>query len=121
MIISITAIGGAIGSLIVGPIADKYGRKISIVISDFLFAGGSFWLFMATNVRTLIFGRFIIGVTIYFIFFEIYAFGILVGSWSHLHDNSCIFGRNESKDDQRLNGDVQYNLRDFGVGSLLCF
>lgn len=42
MIVSLTVIGAAVGSLLIGPIADNYGRKITIIIADFLFILGAF-------------------------------------------------------------------------------
>lgn len=60
-IVSMTLLGAAIGSLVGGPIADKYGRKPTIFISDLLFAGGCIAMTVTPTISFLIFGRFIVG------------------------------------------------------------
>lgn len=40
LIVSMTLLGAAIGSLSGGPIADKFGRKVTIFVADFLFVSG---------------------------------------------------------------------------------
>ena len=41
MIVSLAVIGAAVGCILIGPVADIYGRKITIIISDLLFAFGA--------------------------------------------------------------------------------
>lgn len=49
------------GALLAGPISDKFGRKWVIILSDVLFAAGSFVLYFASSISMLIMGRLIIG------------------------------------------------------------
>lgn len=42
IIVSLTVIGAAFGSILIGPISDNYGRKITIILSDVLFIIGAF-------------------------------------------------------------------------------
>lgn len=41
LIVSLAVIGAAVGSLLIGPISDKYGRKMTIMIADIIFTIGS--------------------------------------------------------------------------------
>lgn len=41
MIVSLAVIGAAVGCVLIGPISDNYGRKISIIVSDLLFTFGA--------------------------------------------------------------------------------
>lgn len=41
-IVSLAIIGAASGCLIMGPISDNFGRKISMIIGDFIFMLGAF-------------------------------------------------------------------------------
>ena len=41
MIVSLTVIGAAVGCVLIGPIADNYGRKITIIAADFFFIFGA--------------------------------------------------------------------------------
>lgn len=41
MIVSLAVIGAAFGCILIGPISDNYGRKITIIIADILFIIGS--------------------------------------------------------------------------------
>jgi len=38
---SLAIIGAALGSIVIGPFSDKFGRKISILIADIFFSIGS--------------------------------------------------------------------------------
>jgi sugar porter (SP) family MFS transporter len=61
LIVSITLLGAAIGSLWGGSISDKFGRKITIFVADVLFVIG--WVIMAItpSILILIVGRFFVG------------------------------------------------------------
>lgn len=41
MIVSLAIIGAGVGAVIMGPVSDNYGRKISMFIGDVLFGGGA--------------------------------------------------------------------------------
>lgn len=45
MIVSLAVIGAAVGCVLIGPVSDNYGRKISIIISDILFTIGAIIVF----------------------------------------------------------------------------
>ena len=66
MIVSIAIIGCAFGSIIGGPIADKFGRKKVIYLADAFFTAGSIVMFMSMSITELVVGRFIVGVFNYF-------------------------------------------------------
>lgn len=51
----------ALAQLIVGPLADRYGRKRVIFGGLFVFVAGTFWASTATTLNTLIIGRVIQG------------------------------------------------------------
>mmetsp|Transcript_24675 Transcript_24675/g.21906 ORF Transcript_24675/g.21906 Transcript_24675/m.21906 type:complete len:124 (+) Transcript_24675:109-480(+) len=61
LVVSLTLLGAAFGSLSGGPIADKFGRKITIFIADLLFVSGCVVMALAPSVAILIVGRFIVG------------------------------------------------------------
>lgn len=46
MIVSLAVIGAAVGCVLIGPVSDNYGRKISIIISDILFTIGAIIVFI---------------------------------------------------------------------------
>lgn len=62
MMTSFAILGAAIGSIIVGPISDKYGRKKIIVLADILFLIGSLVMAFCNNFSELVVGRIIVGV-----------------------------------------------------------
>jgi len=64
MVTSFANLGAAIGSIIVGPFADKYGRKKIIILADILFLIGSIIMGTCTHFSVLIIGRVIVGVKI---------------------------------------------------------
>lgn len=41
MIVSLAVIGAGVGAVIMGPVSDNYGRKISMLIGDWLFGLGA--------------------------------------------------------------------------------
>lgn len=47
----------AIGQLAVGPISDRYGRFLPVVIGFTVFIAGSIWCGLATDLSNLLFGR----------------------------------------------------------------
>lgn len=52
-------LGFAIGQIFYGPFADKYGRKPVLLISFIIYILGVLTCLLATNIETLIFGRFV--------------------------------------------------------------
>lgn len=54
-------LGAAFGSLLGGPIADKFGRKPTIFVADVLFTGGCLVMAFTPSIPVLIIGRFIVG------------------------------------------------------------
>lgn len=40
-IVSLAIFGALVGSAIMGPVSDNYGRKLSVIIGDFLFSSGA--------------------------------------------------------------------------------
>jgi SP family myo-inositol transporter-like MFS transporter 13 len=61
LIVSMTLLGAAIGSLTGGPTADKFGRKFTIFVADVMFTGGCACMAFAPSIPVLIIGRFIVG------------------------------------------------------------
>ena len=47
----------AIGQLAVGPISDRYGRRIPVLAGFVVFIGGSIWCGLATDLPSLLIGR----------------------------------------------------------------
>ncbi|CAI2367337.1 unnamed protein product [Moneuplotes crassus] len=64
LIVSMALVGAAIGSIFGGPIADKYGRKPTIIIADIMFTVGCLLMAFTPNIFWLIFGRFVVGIGI---------------------------------------------------------
>ncbi|CDW81272.1 inositol transporter 1-like [Stylonychia lemnae] len=60
-IVSLAQLGSAIGSLVAGPFADKYGRKITIIMADIFFTIGAVIMGVAPTIAILIVGRFLVG------------------------------------------------------------
>ena len=61
LIVSLTLLGAAIGSLLSGTFADKFGRKPAIYLADLLFIAGSLIMAFCPSIDVLIAGRFIVG------------------------------------------------------------
>ena len=61
LIVSLTILGAAIGSLFGGPMADRFGRKPTIFIADVCFTAGCLVMAFSPSVNILILGRFIVG------------------------------------------------------------
>ena len=53
--------GLGIGQLVFGPVSDKFGRKLPLLLSLSLFIGASIWCAMVGNIHELIIARFIQG------------------------------------------------------------
>lgn len=56
-------VGLAVGQLIIGPLSDKYGRKMPLLICITLFALSGIGIVMAENMQTLISFRFLQGIS----------------------------------------------------------
>jgi len=61
LIVSMTTLGAGFGSLSGGSIADRFGRKPTIIIADFLFTIGCVVMAFTPSIAILIIGRFIVG------------------------------------------------------------
>ena len=64
LIVSIALLGAFISSLVSGPLSDKYGRRIIIILSDAFFTIGAILMAVSASVEVLMVGRFIIGLGI---------------------------------------------------------
>lgn len=60
-VLSATLIGAAIGAIILGPLADKFGRKVLLLVSVFIFSVGCIFSSFAENLTQLEILRFITG------------------------------------------------------------
>ncbi len=65
-ITSLAVAGAAVGSLIGGPMADKIGRRTTLIVGDILNVIGALFMSLTPNVSLLMFGRFVVGVAIGF-------------------------------------------------------
>jgi SP family myo-inositol transporter-like MFS transporter 13 len=61
VIVSMTLLGAAFGSLLGGPVADKFGRKLTILLADVLFLVGCIVMAITPSIPILVVGRFIVG------------------------------------------------------------
>ncbi|KRX00110.1 Major facilitator superfamily domain, general substrate transporter [Pseudocohnilembus persalinus] len=61
-VVSIALLGAAISSLLGGPMADKIGRKKTILIADFFFTSGALIMAISPSVAFLMVGRLIVGI-----------------------------------------------------------
>jgi SP family myo-inositol transporter-like MFS transporter 13 len=61
LVVSLAQFGAFIGSLIAGPISDKVGRKIVIILADILFSLGAVFMMTASSIQALMIGRVIVG------------------------------------------------------------
>ena len=61
-IVSMILIGALLGSVAAGPIADKWGRKKTLLLSTLFYLAGTLILIFSPTVEMLIIGRFIAGV-----------------------------------------------------------
>lgn len=49
-VVSLTILGAALGALFGGPTADRFGRKRTLIIADFLFLSGSIGMALAPSI-----------------------------------------------------------------------
>ena len=61
LIVSLTMIGAAFGSLVSGSLSDNLGRKPVILLADFYFTIGAAMMALAGNIVWLMAGRLLIG------------------------------------------------------------
>jgi MFS family permease len=61
-LVSILFIGGGFGASIGGPVCDRFGRKVTIMLTDVVFMVGACWLYVAGGYQSVLMGRFIVGV-----------------------------------------------------------
>lgn len=47
LIVSLALLGAFIGSLIAGPLSDRFGRKAMIMVADVMFTAGSLTMMLA--------------------------------------------------------------------------
>lgn len=64
LIVSIALAGAAVGSFFGGPIADRFGRKKMILLSDITFTIGAVLMSFAPSITVLAIGRCYVGVSI---------------------------------------------------------
>lgn len=64
IITSSTSMGSFLGSILAFPLADKYGRKMSMSSCCIIFILAAFWMGFSISLNWLIFGRFIVGIAI---------------------------------------------------------
>ena len=57
--LSLSMLAIAIGTLIYGPLSDKYGRRVIMLLGLVITIAGSIFCFLATSIELLILGRFI--------------------------------------------------------------
>ena len=64
LVVSAVLIGALIGAAFGGPIADRFGRRKTILLAAGLFAAGSIGTSIAQNITWLISGRIVVGIAI---------------------------------------------------------
>jgi SP family galactose:H+ symporter-like MFS transporter len=62
LIVSILLIGAIIGSLIAGPLSDRFSRKSALFISSLFFLGGTMLMATAHTIDSIVWGRLIAGI-----------------------------------------------------------
>ena len=63
-VVSIALFAAFVGSLIAGPLSDRYGRKPVILGADVMFVGGTLVIALATSIVHLLIGRLVVGLAI---------------------------------------------------------
>ena len=66
VVVAAVPIGAAFGALAAGPMSDKYGRRLVIIVSAFVFIAGAIGSALSDSVGVLTFSRVVIGVAIGF-------------------------------------------------------
>ena len=61
LIVSLTMVGAAVGSLLSGTLSDNLGRKPVILLADFYFTIGAAMMALASSIVWLMVGRLLIG------------------------------------------------------------
>ena len=61
LVVSVALLGALFGSLLAGPLSDKFGRKPAIILSDVLFTAGSILMAVAQSIGALMAGRVLVG------------------------------------------------------------
>lgn len=64
LITSVTCLGSFLGSIFAFPIADKYGRKVTMALCSSVFVVAAFWMALSTSIHFLIVGRLLVGVAV---------------------------------------------------------
>lgn len=64
VITSVTSLGSVLGSVLAFPLADKYGRRITLALFCALFIVAALWMSLARSLASLVTGRFIVGVAV---------------------------------------------------------
>lgn len=64
VVVSAVLIGAVIGASISGILADKYGRRIMIIIASIIFGAGAIFTALTPEVYSLIAGRIVVGIAI---------------------------------------------------------
>ena len=64
MVVSIALFGAFIGSLIAGPLSNKFGRKPIIITTCMMYVFGTLVIALATQINHLLIGRVIVGFSI---------------------------------------------------------
>lgn len=64
LITSCTSLSAFFASPVAGVLADKYGRKRTLLVADFLFILGAFWQAVTTSIVGMVAGRSIVGLGI---------------------------------------------------------
>lgn len=64
VITSVTCLGSVLGSVLAFPLADKYGRRITLAMFCALFVVAAVWMALASSLTVLVTGRFIVGIAV---------------------------------------------------------
>ncbi|MBU6426349.1 MAG: sugar porter family MFS transporter, partial [Rhodospirillales bacterium] len=64
LVVAVTLAGAAIGAAIIGPIADRFGRRIVLLAIALVFVGGALLCASAWSFEVLVTGRFVLGLAI---------------------------------------------------------
>ncbi|MDE8347292.1 MAG: sugar porter family MFS transporter, partial [Acidocella sp.] len=64
LVVAVTLAGAAIGAAIIGPITDRFGRRIVLLVTALVFVGGALLCAAAWSFEALVAGRLILGLAI---------------------------------------------------------
>ncbi|MGZ7107347.1 MAG: sugar porter family MFS transporter [Methanobacterium sp.] len=64
IVVSAVLIGAVIGASVSGVLADKYGRRIMIIVASIIFGAGAIFTALTPEVYSLIAGRIVVGIAI---------------------------------------------------------